>query len=101
MNITISYAPAVKIRRSSTLALRAAIRTLKANPRDQDGNPGSFTVDKRYRGSVRTAASDVGAEVVTRTTEDGQIQVFLKGNDPAEPTAVIPGILDQNQGSAT
>ena len=89
LTITIDYRPAMPSRKGSTRAIAAALKTLRATPTDADGNPGSFVVPVKYRGSVRLAASDVGVEVRTVTEAEG-VRVYLRSasqdNTPEIPS---------------
>ena len=91
LSITIEYKPALPARKGTTRAIAAALRTLRANPKDSEGNPGSFVVPVKFRGSVRLAAADVGVEVRTITEGEG-VRVYLRESDPAENTPGLPGI---------
>ena len=91
LSITIEYRPATPLRKGTTRAIAAALRTLVANPKDAEGNPGSFVVPVKYRGSVRLAAADVGVDVRTVTEGEG-VRVYLRAASSTENTPEIPGL---------
>lgn len=92
LSITIDYRPALPVRKGTTRAIAAALRTLHANPKDAEGNPGSFVVPAKFRGSVRLAAADVGVEVRTITEGEG-VRVYLRESAAKQDnTPGLPGI---------
>ena len=94
LSITIDYRPAVPSRKGTTRAIAAALKTLIATPADAEGNPGSFVVPAKYRGSVRIAARDVGVEV--KTVTDGEaVRVYLRAASvgvKTDNTLPLPGV---------
>lgn len=93
LTITIDYRPALPVRKGTTKAIASALRTLAANPRDEKGDPGSFVVPLKFRGSVRIAARDVGVEVKTVAVDEG-VRVYLRSASllDTEKTMTLPGI---------
>lgn len=91
LSIRIDYAPATPARKGTTRAIAAALRTLAANPTDAEGNPGSFVVPIKFRGSVRLASADAGVQVRTQTEGEG-VRVYLREAKPADNTPDLPDI---------
>ena len=89
LSITIDYRPAVPTRKGTTRAIAAALKTLAASPTDAEGNPGSFVVPKKYRGSVRLAATDCGL-TVRMVTENEGVRVYLHADSLKVPDNQLP-----------
>lgn len=91
LKIEITYAPLAPKRRGTTQAIMSALRTMKASPKDAEGNPASFLIAKKHRGAVRVASTETNIKVRTRVEGD-HVRVFLAHADPADKTAPLPGI---------
>ena len=60
MQIVINYEPIPKRRRASTNAIAQALQALNSNPQDTSGATGWFTLEKKYAGTARQMAHELG-----------------------------------------
>ena len=84
MQIVINYEPIPKRRRASTNAIAQALQALNSNPQDPTGAPGWFTLEKKYAGTARQMANELG--INARVEIIGSLcRVRLKKAGEAEP----------------
>ena len=98
MQIVIKYEPIPKRRRASTNAIAQALQALKSNPQDPSGEPGWFTLEKKYAGTARQMAKELG--INARVELAGSLcRVRLKkageADEPEDPNQLkFDGALD-------
>ena len=84
MQIVINYEPIPKRRRASTNSIAQALQALNANPQDPTGAPGLFTREKKYAGTARQMANELGINARVEITGN-LCRVRLKKAGEAEP----------------
>ena len=84
MQIVINYEPIPKRRRASTNAIAQALQALNSNPQDTSGATGWFTLEKKYAGTARQMAHELG--INARVEIAGSLcRVRLKKAGDSEP----------------
>ena len=84
MQIVINYEPIPKRRRASTNAIAQALQALNSNPQDASGATGWFTLEKKYAGTARQMAHELGINARVEIT-GSLCRVRLKRAGDAEP----------------